>query len=527
MGMYINPGNEGFRVTRRTEYVDKSGLIGVVNRTIGTRKKLNLISRPRRFGKSTAAQMLCAYYDKGCDSRELFDDLEIAGDDTYEEHLNQYDVIYLDITNLLTEAPSRHDVVPFIKKQVKKELSEIYSQVPDEESFSGFLHRIVEHTGNKFIAIIDEWDVLMRDRKATSDDQWEFLEFLRSLFKSSGTTDKIFAAAYMTGILPVKKDGSQSAISEFEEYTMFSPGPFVPYIGFMEEEVKRLCEKYDMDFAQMKYWYDGYSFKKLHSVYNPNSVMKAIQKESFESYWSMSSAASSLLDYINMDFDGLSKAAEELLAGVSIPVEVDNFENDPRLIQSKDDVLTLLIHFGYFSYDREEGIIRIPNEEIRMEFARAVRRISHMETIRRVRESDQLILDTIEQNEEAVAAQIEKVHREECTPLHYNNEQSLRSVIKLAYFVYKDNFVQLEELPGGKGYADIVYLPKKRSDMPILLIELKWDKEAEGAIGQIKKKEYPKVLEGFGSQILLVGVSYDKEDGEKKHSCKIEEWEIA
>ena len=143
----------------------------------------------------------------------------------------------------------------------------------------------------------------MRDRKATSDDQWEFLEFLRSLFKSSGTTDKIFAAAYMTGSLPVKKDGSQSAISEFEEYTLFSPGPFVPYIGFLEEEVKRLCEKYDMDFEQMKYWYDGYSFKKLHSVYNPNSVMKAIQKESFESYWSMSSAASSLLGYINMDFD--------------------------------------------------------------------------------------------------------------------------------------------------------------------------------------------------------------------------------
>ena len=236
MGMYINPGNEGFATCRRTEYIDKSGLISVVNRTIGTVRKLSLISRPRRFGKSTAAKMLSAYYDKSCDSKTLFDDLKIAEDETYQEHRNKYDVIYLDITNILGKI-KRTELVAFIRDRLLKELARIYPEIPGTGVLDEQLLLTVEHTGNKFIAIIDELDVLMRDRDATPKEQKEYLEFLRSLFKSSGTTDKIFAAAYMTGILPVKKDGSQSAISEFEEYTMFEPEEFTPYIGFTEEEV--------------------------------------------------------------------------------------------------------------------------------------------------------------------------------------------------------------------------------------------------------------------------------------------------
>lgn len=526
MGLYLNPGNEGFRTTRRSEYVDKSRLIGIVNRTLETRRKLTLVSRPRRFGKSIAAQMLCAYYDKSCDSAELFDDLEIAKDDTYLEHRNKYNVIYLDITNVLSEAVERKNLVPFIRQELKKELTRLCPDAAEETSLSGMLLKVSVHTGSKFIAIIDEWDVLFRDSSSTVKEQKEYLEFLRSLFKSSGTTDQIFAAAYMTGILPVKKDGSQSAISEFREYTMFAPGAFAPYIGFTEEEVRELCRKHAMDFSQMKYWYDGYTFPGFHSIYNSNSVIESIYRKSFRSYWSMSSSADSLIGYINMDFDGLGKAVEELLAGTPLPLEASSFQNDPRILQSKDDVLTLLVHYGYLSYDPETEMIRIPNEEIRTEFARAIRRVTHDETIRRVRESDQLLLDTIERNEKAVAEQIEKIHSEEYGPLHYNSEHALRGVIKLAYFVYKDHFVQLEELPGGRGYADIVYLPKKRSDYPILLIELKWNKDAEGAIGQIKNRNYPEALKGYGSEILLVGINYDKDDPQKKHTCIIEEWEL-
>lgn len=290
MGVYINTGNEGFRATRRSEFVDKSRLIAEVNRTIGTMRKLTFVSRPRRFGKSTAARMLCSYYDKSCDSSELFDDLEIAQDDSYEMHRNVYDVIYLDITNIIGKAGDK-SVVAFITERLLAELEEIYPEVRRTGVLDEQLARVVQYTGNKFIAIIDEWDALMRDRKAAADARWEYLEFLRMLFKSSGTTEKIFAAAYMTGILPVKKDGSQSAISEFKEYTMLSPKMFAPYIGFTEEEVCRLCKEHDMSFDRMKYWYDGYTFSNISSIYNPNSVMEAVFNRFYESYWNMSSSA--------------------------------------------------------------------------------------------------------------------------------------------------------------------------------------------------------------------------------------------
>ena len=523
MGIYLNPGNAGFQSSRAGRYVDKSGMIAVVNETIGKKEKLSCISRARRFGKSYAAQMLCAYYDRSCDSSALFDDLEIAGHPSYREHLNQYNVIYLDITNIIGEIGLKN-VVDYIREAVIRELKKEYPELEEMTVLSAALSEVVDKwdRGRKFIAIIDEWDAIIRDSSATKEDQKRYLEFLRSLFKSSGTTDKIFAAAYMTGILPIKKDGSQSAISEFREYTMLDPGKFGKFVGFTEQEVKALCEEDGMDFEEMKRWYDGYSFEDIRSIYNPNSVMYALDKRKFKSYWAMSSSATSLLDYINMDFDGLSDAAADLLAGKRVGVRVKKFQNDLVSLRSKDDVLTLLTHFGYLSYDSESETVTIPNQEIRDEFSEMIHDVTHEETLQRVRDSIQLIKDTAEGNADAVAAQIEKIHRQECTPLHYNREQSLRAVIKMAYFAYRDYYLQFEELSGGTGYADIVYLPKKYSDYPALIIELKWEDTPETAIHQIKSRNYPDVLKNFDGDIFLVGISYDKEDKEKKHHCVIE-----
>ncbi|MBR1740426.1 MAG: AAA family ATPase [Lachnospiraceae bacterium] len=523
MGIYLNPGNDGFQSARAGRYVDKSGLIAVVNETIGKSEKLTCISRARRFGKSYAAKMLSAYYDRSCDSSVLFDDLEIAGHPSYRKHLNKYNVVYLDITNIIGKAGVKN-VVDYISDAVMSELMEEYPSLEKKGSLDEMMGGVVDKwdRGQKFITIIDEWDAVIRDSSATKEDQKRYLEFLRSLFKSSGTTDKIFAAAYMTGILPIKKDGSQSAISEFREYTMLDPGKFGKFVGFTEQEVKVLCEEDGMDFEEMKRWYDGYSFEDIRSVYNPNSVIYALDKRKFESYWAMSSSATSLLDYINMDFDGLADAAADLLAGKRVGVRVKKFQNDLVSLRSKDDVLTLLTHFGYLSYDSESETVIIPNQEIRDEFSEMIHDVTHEETLQRVRDSIQLIKDTAEGNADAVAAQIEKIHRQECTPLHYNREQSLRAVIKMAYFAYRDYYLQFEELPGGTGYADIVYLPKKYSDYPALIIELKWADTPETAIHQIRERNYPEMLKNFDGDILLVGISYDKEDAEKKHHCRIE-----
>ena len=496
MGTYLNPGNSGFSRIRNSVYVDKSGLIRLVNQTLDTPRCLTCISRPRRFGKSFAAKMLCAYYDKTCDSAQLFGDLSIACDAGYREHLNQYDVIYLDMTGIIGEAAAG-DRVAYVKRTVVRELKEQYPQMEVVEGFVATLANAVEITGNKFIMIIDEWDAPIREAGNRPDSQREYLEFLRSLFKNSGTTDKIFAGAYMTGILPIKKDGSQSAISDFEEYSMIKPRQFGQYVG--------------------------YRFRKAESVYNPNSVMKAIQNEDFDSYWTQTSAAESLMGYINLDFDGLGRTVAELIGGVEANVDTYGFSNDLVTFRNRDDVLTLLIHLGYLAYDEETRKVRIPNEEIRLEFAKAIRQVKRDDTLRRVRESEQLIADTVHGEEEAVARQIERIHAEEA-PLYYNNEQALRSVIKRAYFSYGDEYMMFEELPSGAGYADIVYLPKKGSMLPALVIELKWNKSAEGAIRQIHEKRYPKAVEGYGGEILLVGISYSKEApaGRRQHHCRIE-----
>ena len=364
-----------------------------------------------------------------------------------------------------------------------------------------------------------------REAKGHSGLQRKYLEFLRSLFKNSTMTSKIFAAAYMTGILPIKKDGSQSAISDFWEYTMIKPGQFGRYVGFTADEVKKLCDDHGSDFKKMKQWYDGYSFRELDSVYNPNSVMKALFHHDFDSYWTQTSAAESLMEYINLDFDGLGRTVTDLTGGVEALVDTNGFANDLVTFRDRNDVLTLLIHLGYLAYDEETQKVHIPNEEIRLEFARAIRQVKRDDTIRRIRESDRLIENTVNRKEEAVAEQIEKIHEEEA-PLYYNNEQALRSVIKRAYFSYGDEYLMFEELPAGSGYADIVYLPKKRSMLPILVVELKWNQSADGAIAQIKNRRYPEAVKGYGGEILLVGINYDRNApaGKRKHQCRIERY---
>lgn len=525
MGNYLNPGNSGFARIRNDVYIDKSGLIGLINQTIDTSRRLTCISRPRRFGKSFAAQMLCAYYDRTCDSARLFNDLEIADDEHYKDYLNRYDVIYLDMTGVIGEA-AMMDIVPYIQRNIIRELTEQYPELKAAEGFAATLANAAKAAGNKFIMIIDEWDAPIRETAGHPELQKKYLEFLRSLFKNSGMTSKIFAAAYMTGILPIKKDGSQSAISDFWEYSMVKPRQFGKYAGFTEDEVKKLCDDFGSDFKMMKQWYDGYSFQDLVSVYNPNSVMKAIRNDDFDSYWTQTSAAESLMGYISLDFDGLGKTVSELVGGVEAKVDTKGFANDLVTFRDRDDVLTLLIHLGYLAYDQIEQKVRIPNEEIRLEFARAIRQTKRDDTIRRIRESEQLIEDTIHGNEEAVARQIEKIHEEE-PPLYYNNEQALRSVVKRAYFSYGDEYVMFEELPAGVGYADIVYLPKKDSVLPALVIELKWNQSAKTALEQIRDRRYPEAVRGYGGTVLLVGISYDKEApaGKRKHQCRIEKYE--
>ena len=523
----INPGNGGFAEILSSGYVDKTLLIDLINRNVNKTSKLVCVSRPRRFGKSYAAKMLSAYYDSSCDSHSLFDDKEISSTEDYEKHINKHNVIYLDITDFTTKVISER--IPFIEipSMIVQTLSDELDMMLDPsmhgKDLTVKMEAVVKRSGRKFIFIIDEWDAPVREAANDEDAQKAYIALLRRWFKNGTFTPNVVAAAYMTGILPIKSDGSQSALSDFNEYTMLYPMDYAGYIGFTEKEVKDICRADNVDFKTMKDWYNGYSFPSVGALYNPNSVMKAAQNKSFRSYWTQTSASEALLEYINKGYNGLSRTIAELVGGIDVKVDTVGFANDLTTFRGKDDVLTLLIHLGYLAYNSETGTVRIPNEEIKREFQRAIHTVKHEESVRRLEESEKLFRDTIEMNEEAVALQIEKVHMEETVPIHYNSEQSLRSVIKLAYYTYRDHYLQFEELPAGSGYADIVYIPLPDSDWPPLVVELKWKRSAKGAIDQILERKYPSVLKNMKREILLVGINYERDAaaGERKHTARI------
>lgn len=529
MGKYLNPGNRTFELMLKSYYIDKTGMLSLINGRINTLDGLICISRPRRFGKSYAAQMLCAYYDYTCDSHDLFDEFQISNDTTYEEHINKYQVICLDLTQLMEEADST-PIVEYIKQKVTEELKTAYPELAIDSSFTSTLLNAVEYTKRKFVIIIDEWDAPIREMPESAKS---YLEFLRALFKSITSTAKTFAAAYMTGILPIKKDGSQSAISDFDEFSIIEPFEFAQYTGFLEEDVRKICAEYHADFSKMKKWYDGYTVGDIKSVYNPYSVMCAAKRKKYTSYWKQTSAADNLLDYIELDEDGLQGDIAQLIAGETIEINTGSFNNDVTGFRVKDDVLTLLVHLGYLAYEQKievfgEGddtdeiireFVHIPNDEIKLEFSNILKMAKHEVLVDLLSKSRKLLQDTINGNEEAVAKAIDEIRLMNYAPTYYNDEQALRYVIKFAYIVCVDNYMKIEELPSGKGIADVVFIPRKATD-PTLVIELKWNKSDTAAIQQIKDRKYPSILKTRKGKIILVGVNYDEKT--KVHTCKIE-----
>lgn len=524
MGTYINPGNSAFSEIIKSDYVDKTAMIHLINKTIGTSYKLTCISRPRRFGKSYAAQMLSAYYDCSCDSNKLFESCKITDAPDYSVHLNQYNVLYLDISGFISDLQRQHlpvsNVTIQILKNIREEMIKEFPELAECPDVSDCFVSFVEKTGRKFIFIIDEWDAVIRETGKDQPTQKAYLNLLRSWFKNGNFTPKVVAAAYMTGILPIKKDGSQSAISDFTEYPVLFPGRFGEFTGFTESEVRKLCKQHDLDFQKIKHWYDGYYFPECGSVYNPYSVMQAIRNRKCRSYWQKTSAAESLMTYINMDFDGLQEMIVRLISGESVSVDVDTYENDFETFKNKDDVLTLLIHLGYLSYCEDDKTVHIPNEEVAGEFQQILRGTSdNAKWIQLLQKSDTLLENTISGNECAVAEAISEIRNTEYAPTFYNDEQALRYIIKFAYIAAIEKYVKVEELPSGHGLADVVYIPKRNSVYPALVIELKWNQPASGAIKQILDRNYPAVLQDFGGEIVLVGISYDSSS--KNHSCKI------
>ena len=520
MGVYFNPNNESYTRARNSQiFLDKTGLIEFLNKRLSTEENCIALSHARRFGKSHAAGMIDAYYSLGCDSSNLFDDTKIAKSKDYRKYMNQYNVIHIDVSSFWDSY--KDNIVEKIVEYICDEIREVYQERIDySKMINSVLGSVYRISGIPFVIIIDEWDCVIRN----SEDKelvHKYLQFLHSLFKSE-ESKAFLALAYITGILPIKKIKDESALNNFDEYTMLDSYPITEYFGFTEKEVRDLCEKYDMDFETTKAWYNGYLIDGIN-MYNPNSVSRAMDRRRFDSYWKNTSSFASINTFITMNYEGLKDDIIAMLSGEKVMVDPRSFQNDLSEIHSEDDALTALIHLGYLGYDADMLSAYIPNYEVAEAFQMALKTGNWKEISRSISRCDELLMATISGREDKVAEIIELAHETYTSVLTYNDENSLSCVLTMAYFTAPGYYNVIRELPAGKGYADFAFIPRANAgSRPAMVVELKYNQSADTAIKQIKEKRYHGALSGYSDRILLAGINYDKDS--KKHTCVIEEW---
>ena len=522
--MFVNVDNRLFQIVRNSEYVDKSEIITLTNQVIDTEERFICVTRPRRFGKSVTVKMLNAYYSKGCDSKALFSDLKIASSPDFEKHLNQHDVIYLDMTEFADNKDNGNKYLENLNTDVVSELKNTYPECFDKDKDYS-LPEAIRCIKKRFIFIIDEWDFVFRQYPNNTKLQEDFIDLLRALFKGVG--ERFVELVFMTGILPIARYNTQSALNNFIEYTILNSGDFSQYYGFTENEVKTLCEKYHLDFETTKFWYDGYNVGG-YEIYNPSSIKKLITLKKFNNYWTETSAYGLVKEAINLNFEGLKDDIIKLCSGSTISIsrpEIKSFNTADLKFKNKVAIYIYLVHLGYLGYDDADATIYVPNEETRVELLNSVKENHWPKFETALKLSEQVVAATYNKDSETVAALLSKIHEDKVPALEYNNESALRYVVLMAYLATeRDYLAPLNEFPTGKGFADIVYLPMSANakDKPALIIELKKDASAKVALEQIKERDYVSRVKEYTDNILLIGINYDSKT--KQHSCEIKEY---
>ncbi len=470
-----------------------------------------------------AADMLAAYYGRGEDSSKLFESLEISRAKSYRKYLNQYDVIKVNMQEFFSTTASMDEMLWILQARIIADLKRAYPDYVDGSHLVFVMQDIFAFTKHPFVVLIDEWDCFFREYQQDKEAQKKYLDFLRAWLK-----DKDYIAlAYMTGILPIKKYGSHSALNMFTEYSMTEPGDLAEYFGFSENEVRALCEDYKMSFEETKAWYDGYRMvthtedgDRCYSMYSPKSVVEAMLRHKFGTYWNQTETYEALKVYIQMDMDGLKNAVIRMMAREGVPINTGTFSNDMTTFATKDDVLTLLVHLGYLTYDGALGTVTIPNKEVSQEYVNAVSTMEWQEVIHSLEASRKLLESLWDMDGKAVAEGIDLAHNE-ISILQYNDENALSCTINLAFYFAREYYTVIRELPSGKGFADICFIPRKlHMDKPAVVIELKWNQTTSGVIAQIKDKHYVDALKDYRGNLLLAGINYNKKT--KKHTCVIE-----
>ena len=524
MGIYVNPSEALLRMSVNSRiYVDKSMILDELNQLLNTEDRFVCVARPRRFGKTMAGNMISAYYGKKANSRPILEKLKIGQMPDFETYLNAFNVIKLDVNGFYSNSNRNEDIVPLFTDKVRRELKCEFPEcdLEDSDLLPDCIEKIYSKTGEQFVVILDEYDVLVREQvKASIFDP--YLAFLNGMFKNVNLAPA-FALVYLTGVLPIVRDKIQSKLNLFTEYTMTESRQLSEFVGFTEEETRTLCEQYNMDFEECKRWYNGYKLDFLDNtweIYNPKSLVQAVTTRKCGNYWTKTGSYDSIKIYISMNFEGIKDDVKAMIAGGSVDVEVDKFLNTMTDFHSKDAVFAYLIHLGYLAYDSTTKQCYIPNHEIRSEWIYAIENDSDYAKAIEIVNNSKILLDkTVEGDAHAVAEALSAAHEQLMSKQRYNHEACLQSAIRFAYFYATSRYTIISELPAGKGYADVVFIPYI-PNVPAMIVELKRNKSTGAALQQIENKQYFNVMDKYQGDLLLVAVNYDETTN--VHTCEIQ-----
>ena len=527
--MQVNPGNGKFLRSVNDFYVDKTNFISFINSRFEKDKFGVCFARPRRFGKSITANMLCAYYSKGCDSKAIFDKFEISKDKDYLTHLNKHNVLYFDMQHYGRNDETGEHFIESLHKSVvnglKKEFPEAF-EGSDIKYLQDAIDLVHQKLGETFILVIDEWDYLFRNYPENRKVQKNFMALLQNLFKD-GQTYEAFDLVYMTGIFPIKRYDTQSNLNMFAEFNFTNTGGLGQYFGLTTDEVKTLCVEHDLDFSKTKFWYDGYRLDGF-DIYNPNAIVELILHKIFDNYWTKTSSMEPIYDCIGRNFDGVKECVIDLVAGSYLHnIEISSSNLEPSSFTCKDDILAYMIHLGYLAYDRDTDSVYVPNYEVKESLIKALNKLKWPLYEASLKRSDILLEATLNKECDTVASMVADLHNKYSSFFDYSTESCLKHAVVLGYLSALKFYEEPRlELKGGLGFADVGFRPstKHATGLPALIIEFQKDKSAEIALDQIESKGYIEAVKGYASSALLIGISFDGKT--KEHQCVIKEIEI-
>ena len=513
----ITPINQFTKTTKGKYFVDKSELIEKINAAVGTDAQYLCITRPRRFGKTVNAMMLAAYYSKNANFKKLFDKLKISESLSYLEHLNKHNVVFITWCNPTIEYKNYDEYMKGFVPQLISDLKEAFPHVNiNEQDFVGkIFDDIYNKTGESFVFILDEWDYIFNNNLFSAIEREQFLKFLKKLLK-----DKPYVElAYMTGVLPIAKYSSGSALNMFKEYNIMNDTKYDKFFGFTFEETEVLCKKQDkVTFEELKSWYDGYRTCSGLDVFNPRSVSYALSDGICQSYWTNTGPMDEISYYIENNVEEVRDDIVRMATGIPVNILLEGYGAEKINLNTREEILSAMTVYGFLSYHDET--LTIPNKELRMKFDYALKNHQMGEISRLVLQSNQMLEATLKKDTETMERLLQEAHDINIPIIKYNDENSLACVITLVYLNARTKYKIVREMPAGIGFADFIFYPNDKSK-PAFIIELKKGSTPDEALKQIREKRYALALKDYTGQKLAVGISYDGKL--KTHKVKIED----